>query len=316
MSWRLRDDPDAVATAAARIEEVTDLPSAHVEKDFWVTEVLRGVAQRSAETGVSAIFKGGTSLSKAYGLIKRFSEDVDIIVIVPGRSTGGDDRCLKGFVAAAEAAAGLTSAVDPATATKGTKRTAVFSYPTSSTLGPLRAGVLLELGVRGGTMPTTQRRVASLIAEHAESAGFRADFAEADPVQLHVLAPVRTLIEKLTIVHHAAETGDPNEQGRLARHYYDIWCLLSNGDTVAALDETPADVLAREVIAFTRAAGLETSNRPLDGFAASPAFDPQSNKAAQSALEKVVLPELVWPATPQPTFAECCEIVRRYAGSL
>ena len=117
MSWRLRDDPDAVATAAARIEEVTDLPSAHVEKDFWVTEVLRGVAQRSAETGVSAIFKGGTSLSKAYGLIKRFSEDVDIIVIVPGRSTGGDDRCLKGFVAAAEAAAGLTSAVDPATAT-------------------------------------------------------------------------------------------------------------------------------------------------------------------------------------------------------
>ena len=37
-----------------------------VEKDFWVTEVLRGVANCSADTGVSAVFKGGSSLSKAF----------------------------------------------------------------------------------------------------------------------------------------------------------------------------------------------------------------------------------------------------------
>jgi hypothetical protein len=112
VSWALREDPDAVATAAARIEEATDLPAAHVEKDFWVTEVLRGVAQQTTETGVSAIFKGGTSLSKAHGLIKRFSEDVDIIVVVPGKSSGSDDKCLKGFVVAAEATTGLASVVD------------------------------------------------------------------------------------------------------------------------------------------------------------------------------------------------------------
>ena len=81
---------------------------AHVEKDFWVTEVLRGVARCSADTGVSAVFKGGTSLSKAFGLIQRFSEDVDVIIIAPGQSTGQDDRCLKSFVAAAEASTGLT----------------------------------------------------------------------------------------------------------------------------------------------------------------------------------------------------------------
>ena len=75
----------------------------HVEKDFWVTEVLRGIARCSADTGVSAVFKGGTSLSKAFGLIRRFSEDVDVIVIAPGHSTGQDDRCLKSFVAATEA---------------------------------------------------------------------------------------------------------------------------------------------------------------------------------------------------------------------
>ena len=312
----MREDPDAVATAAARIEEATDLPTAHVEKDFWVTEVLRGIARQTADTGVSAIFKGGTSLSKAHGLINRFSEDVDIIIIVPGKSTGSDDRCLKGFVAAAEAATGLTSVVDPATATKGRKRTAVFGYPTASTVGPSRPGVLLELGARGGTMPTARHQIVSLIAQHAETAGFSADFAEAEPVDLHVLAPVRTLIEKLTIVHHAAEAGDPDEQARLARHYYDIWCLLNDTDTLAALEESPADVLAREVVTFTQAAGLATSSRPVDGFAASPAFNPSGNTPAQAALETFVLPELVWPGTPQPTFAECCEIVHRHAPAL
>ena len=45
--------------------------------NFWVTEVLRGIARCSADTGVSAVFKGGTSLSKAFGLIRRFSEDAD-----------------------------------------------------------------------------------------------------------------------------------------------------------------------------------------------------------------------------------------------
>lgn len=316
MSWALREEPDAIATAAARIEEATDLPAAHVEKDFWVTEVLRGVAQQTAETGVSAIFKGGTSLSKAHGLIKRFSEDVDIIVVVPGKSSGSDDKCLKGFVAAAEAATGLASVVDPATATKGKKRTAVFGYPTASRSGPLRDGVMLELGARGGTMPSARRQVTSLIAEHAAAAGFSADFAEAEPVDLYVLAPVRTLIEKLTIVHHAAEAGDPNEQARLARHYYDIWCLFNDSDTVAALEESPADVLAREVVTFTQAAGLETSRRPVAGFAASPAFDPQRNEPARTALETIVLPELVWPGTPKPTFEECCEIVHGYSSVL
>ena len=92
MSWPLRESPDALAASAARVARATGILMAQVEKDFWVTEVLRGVARCSADTGVSAVFKGGTSLSKAFGLIQRFSEDVDVIVIAPGQSTGQDDR--------------------------------------------------------------------------------------------------------------------------------------------------------------------------------------------------------------------------------
>ncbi|MDE0268196.1 MAG: nucleotidyl transferase AbiEii/AbiGii toxin family protein [Acidimicrobiaceae bacterium] len=222
MNWLLRESPDALAAGAARVARTTGIPMAHVEKDFWITEALRGVARCSINSGVSIVFKGGTSLSKAFGLIQRFSEDVDVIVITPGRSTGQDDRCLKSFVTAAEISTGLKATVDPRTATRGVKRTARLEYPTDTAAGVLRQGVLLELGVRGGAIPTVQRSVRSLLVEHSIAAGLETDFKEAEAVTLHVLAPVRTLVEKLIIVHHAALKGGAAEQARHARHYYDI----------------------------------------------------------------------------------------------
>ena len=83
------------------------------------------------------MFKGGTSLSKAFGLIRRFSEDVDVIVIAPGHSTGQDNRCLKSFVAATEVSTGLKATIDDRTATKGVKRTARLEYPTNSATGAM-----------------------------------------------------------------------------------------------------------------------------------------------------------------------------------
>ena len=296
--------------------EATDIPMAHVEKDFWVTEVLRGIARCSADTGVSAVFKGGTSLSKAFGLIRRLSEDVDVIVVAPGHSTGRDDRCLKSFVAATEASTGLTATIDDRTATKGVKRTARLEYPTHTAAGALLPGVLLELGVRGGAMPTVQRDVRSLLVAHGPAAGLETDFDEAKPVHLHVLAPVRTLVEKLIIVHHAASQGDADEQARLARHYYDIWCLLNDEDTVQALEAAPADVLAREVVTFTAAAKRDTSIRPAEGFASSPAFNPAVSGPARSEFDSVVLGQLLWPSAPRPSFEDCCAAVHRHSGVL
>ncbi len=101
MSWRLSEEPDAVGVAAALIEESRGIPAAHVEKDFWVTEVLRAMAEQAQRRGITIVFKGGTSLSKAHRLIRRFSEDIDVLVVVPGHSNAAADRCLREFAAAA-----------------------------------------------------------------------------------------------------------------------------------------------------------------------------------------------------------------------
>ncbi len=58
-----------------------------MEKDFWVTEVLRGVVGQASQEDITVIFKGGTSRSKAYRLIKCFSEDVDMLVVLPTRGS-------------------------------------------------------------------------------------------------------------------------------------------------------------------------------------------------------------------------------------
>src|ERR1700690_153091 len=70
------DRRDVFLGAARRI----GTPAQNVEKDFWVCWTLDALFNGLAAGGPRLLFKGGTSLSKAYGLISRFSEDIDITV--------------------------------------------------------------------------------------------------------------------------------------------------------------------------------------------------------------------------------------------
>lgn len=86
----LRDEPDSLDALVAATGDSLRIDPAFVEKDFWVIEVLRAATspvQVTARDGnsydVETVFKGGTSLSRAYGLIERFSEDVDLLVSFP-----------------------------------------------------------------------------------------------------------------------------------------------------------------------------------------------------------------------------------------
>lgn len=316
MTRLLRSDLDELDVYVTRIAATTGIPPSHIEKDYWVTEVLRGAAATSLEIGCSIIFKGGTSLSKAHHLIQRFSEDVDLIAVLPAGSVRAKDAALKAFVAGAARVTGLTPQTDAATTTKGVKRTSVFAYPTAHSSGLLRPGVLMELGTRGGALPQRRLAIQSLLTEHAESAGLPVDFDEAEPVSILVLEPVRTLVDKLVLLHHAATEGDDARRAATARHYYDVGRLLRNDDVLAHLVDPPIDVLAREVCEHSRAAGLPTADRPRGGFASSPAWDAGTSRVAADAYDGLVVPTLVWPGAPTSSFDECCVRVRDVAALL
>ena len=71
-----QDRRDVLRAAADRLDT---LPR-YVEKDFWVCLVLDVLFNRRREEHPRLLLKGGTSLSKAFGLINRFSEDIDLVV--------------------------------------------------------------------------------------------------------------------------------------------------------------------------------------------------------------------------------------------
>jgi hypothetical protein len=133
-----------------------DLSEQFVEKDYYVTEILRIIA---AELGDRAVFKGGTSLSKGWGLINRFSEDIDLFVnpatFDPPLGKNAIDRTLKQLSKAVSEHPALVWLSDEGRTIGGLGREDHFAYETHFPALPgVRAAVRLEPGVQSGTFPT------------------------------------------------------------------------------------------------------------------------------------------------------------------
>jgi predicted nucleotidyltransferase component of viral defense system len=125
---RLREHIDLLDAALTRASEQTAIPIQQIRKDFWLTEALRGAVEHANSQGARVVFKGGTSLSKVFRLIERFSEDVDLLVVAPG-SKAAINTTMKGIIAAAEQRIGVSSTLDLKTVDAGVFREVRILYP-------------------------------------------------------------------------------------------------------------------------------------------------------------------------------------------
>ena len=134
--FELRSSLDDLAAAVALVAEHTGIPTLHVEKDFWIGEALRACQRVAVERGVEIVLKGGTSLSKGYKLIDRFSEDVDLIVVFDDdESPQSRHQVFRNMANAAGEALSAEPEVDGGRSERGVKRPVYLQYPTASTLG-------------------------------------------------------------------------------------------------------------------------------------------------------------------------------------
>jgi len=119
---RLFEHPDFEQAVLATAEAV-GMPEQFVEKDYFVTETLRLIVER---LGPKITFKGGTSLSKGWGLIRRFSEDIDLFLdkkaFAPTLSNSGVDKTLEGLVTTIGGHPGLTLLPDESGKLSGKSR--------------------------------------------------------------------------------------------------------------------------------------------------------------------------------------------------
>ncbi len=311
---RFADLGEFAPTLDAAAERLGISPTA-VEKDYWVSEVLRVLGR---DYGSYFIFKGGTSLSKGYRLVERFSEDIDVLVLPGERRRGSTDRLMKAMADAAAAGVGGSAAGVGGSET-GRHRSYEIAYPATRAPTALgRTGVLLEMGVRGGAHPHASVPISSLLGDVLEAAGTDlGEFEDLEPFEVAVLHPGRTLLEKLVLVHTlaqqlAAGTGGSIDR-RSGRHFYDVYQLLGDRqvlDLLADRDQTEQVMRSVEEINRTFFAGDGIEVRPAGGFASCPAFDPTSDISTRlRAAYESTMPELYFGTGPLPAWDEICSRV-------
>jgi predicted nucleotidyltransferase component of viral defense system len=240
-----------------------------VEKDFWVCWTLKELF-RLPDIGEHLIFKGGTSLSKVYKIIERFSEDIDISIDRSFLGFGGGNepeagtsnkerqRRIEGLKAACQQkiAKELHPALEAVIKAKvrlnetwalrndtndPDQQTLLFEYPTSfetNSVGYVRRLVKIEMGARADHWPSENRTITPYVAEQ-----FPRGFKEGS-CAVKVLSAERTFWEKATILH--AEFHRPAEKpmpDRFSRHYCDFSEMIRRGVGKSAV--TKPDLLAR-----------------------------------------------------------------------
>lgn len=241
--------------ACLKIAEQKRLQAASVDKDFWVCWTLREMFSLP-DIGNRITFKGGTSLSKAWGLIERFSEDIDLVVDKEVLGFGGEaspDRApskkqrrrrLDDLMAACRSWVQdqLKSALEQTiTGRFGTRegwllevdpdmadgQCLLFHYPSAfpaAEAGYVRPVVKIELGARSDDWPAESRTITPYVAEVLPQAIPDAVFS------VSALAPERTFWEKAMLLHEETfRPADKPRKARMARHYYDLWCLMTRG---------------------------------------------------------------------------------------
>lgn len=261
----------------------------NVEKDFWVCWVLDALFNGMTPGGPRLLFKGGTSLSKAFGLISRFSEDIDITVFRDdlGQHAEAEDlEALSGkqrrirldsirtacqtfiqgeFMAQLRAQAtafipqGFTLEPDPNDADG---QSLLLWYP-AVTARPgeyIRSAVKVEAGAKSALDPHTATVITPYVAADLPQLDLRV--ANVTTVQ-----PERTFRDKIIILHGLRQwyerRGELRHGGqRVSRHYYDVHQLLRNAQAPEwVANRTLAEDCARHARLFFGNAdlGLDTA---------------------------------------------------------
>ena len=239
------------------------MTDAIIEKDFWVCYMLDYLFHRCAWKDRFA-FKGGTSLSKAYGLIERFSEDIDLIldwrvlgyaIHEPWEERSNTKQDLFNKEANARAEKFLHDEFLPSLSVDLSRelgedvrcfidgddpQTVKIVYPHSFSDSSILQEIRLEIGALAAWTPAQNKTITSYAAQQYMR------LFEQPSTEILTVLPERTFWEKVTILHR--EAFRPQERpfpARYSRHYYDLYKMAQTQVKDNALADR--DLLSRVV---------------------------------------------------------------------
>jgi hypothetical protein len=160
----LHNDNKLFIDTVLATSEYFSISPIYIEKDYWITHVLRLMAQNDNANKV--VFKGGTSLSKAYHLINRFSEDIDVAVIDAGAFTGNQLKTLIKKVAKEMTTDLQEIQVDGITSKGSHFYKAVYAYPNllkQTAKTAVSSNLLVEINSFANPCPYETKTITSFI---------------------------------------------------------------------------------------------------------------------------------------------------------
>lgn len=307
---RHRQFPSLLEIVAERV----GVSAALVEKDYWVTHVLWAL-----ETlGFEVFFKGGTSLSKAYGLLQRFSEDLDVMLEAPDLPAVSSWKSDKARATASRRQfygevqhrlagipdVGVDLHENSEIWDKASYAVRYRSLVLEQLPAAVRPFVLLELGVARVT-PSEDRALTSWVHQHVEASApeLAPNLVQNRPSRIHCLRPEVTLLEKVEALAKRSAR-EELEPAAFVRHYEDIVKILD----FAGLP--PVEELRR---LLEEMLGREIKKWPEEWH---PGLDPEADAERWKRLE------LAWETNaplfwgPRIPLRTCAERIREFLRSM
>jgi hypothetical protein len=235
-----------------KLQITTGLPNVSIEKDWWVTMTLRALF--ACECDDHIVFKGGTSLSKAWNLIERFSEDIDIAI--DRKFFGFEGELKKKQINNLRRAScsyikdKLITELNQRFQENGIEGYSLFIEETQDTTKDpsiievhfdslyassyIRDKVMIEIGARSLIEPSENVRLRSILAENYPGADFADTYFDVPTV-----IPQRTFLEKAFLLHE--EFQKPAEKirvDRMSRHIYDLEKMMDTQFAIDAINNT------------------------------------------------------------------------------
>ncbi len=250
---KLHQNKETFTQAILATSEYLKINEVFVEKDYWVTYVLKNLSLSKLKNKV--VFKGGTSLSKAHKLINRFSEDIDLAIIQTGEESG---NLIKNLIKEIELeiTKGLKELVVEGITSKGSKfRKTVFEYPRNidgKDFGQASDKLLVEINSFATPHPYSEMPIQSMIADFLAQTKRKEIITSngLEPFSVNVLGLERTFTEKVLSLVRASYSEKPmDEFTAKIRHLYDLHFILGKSEMRKFISGKEFQKMIKEVLA-------------------------------------------------------------------
>lgn len=237
----------------------------YVEKDYWVCFVLDLIYMQEYRNEI--LFKGGTSISKCFDLLNRFSEDIDLVVLKKKRETDREHLKKRNAISNLVSKELPEIHVEGFTKKKGPNRRSAHQYKKefSGKFGQVKDTIYIDASHMESYEPQMKSSVKSYVGiKMEESQPGMIEEYNMHPIEVNVLDPTRTICDKIMNLVRMSHTDDPiTNIKRRIRHTYDLHILLRDERFSGFFESDNFDRMMSKVIEHDRKS-YDNVNRYLD----------------------------------------------------